>query len=238
MRAEIRSLQLAKYVPRVAAALALCSLAAPSAAQDQALYAKVREYSAQASQKLAEAKRLNISDPVGSCAAYTEVDKLLGQAITQFTACRLTYPNGPKDQMDGGMAQMVNAQRMAQSEAKGICLPTVAIKPKPAIDAPISKVNADTSREGKAKLACEADKDAEACTTYGVALMKGTATLPQNKGNAVSYFRFACNAGNALGCRNLGQAQAGGVGTMTDMAAAVISFEKGLQRRRYRFLCL
>lgn len=122
-----------KYAAQITAGLALSCVAAPAAAQDQALYAKVREYSAQASQKMAEGKRLNISDPAGSCSAYTESDKLLGQAITQFKAFRLTYPNGPTEQMDGGMAQLVKAQGMAQSEAKGICSSMVAAVPKQGI---------------------------------------------------------------------------------------------------------
>ena len=89
-------------------------------AQDQALYAKVRELTAQGQQQLTLGDQKNIPEPVGSCEAYTKADRLFGEAITQFQAFVQTYPTGPQDQMANGLVQLKTMQAASRNKAKDI----------------------------------------------------------------------------------------------------------------------
>ncbi len=115
----------------------------PAAAQDQALYNQTRELTELGKQQLIYGDKQRDRYPGDACLAYTEADEHFGNAIVQFKAFVLTYPNGPQDQMASGLAQLVGAQNAAKAKAKESCGritdaadTAVAVVPKPGI--PIS----------------------------------------------------------------------------------------------------
>lgn len=73
--------------------------------------------------------------------------------------------------------------------------------------------------------------DATACTRYGVALMRGSPTLPKDPVEARKFFDMGCTKGDASGCRALGMAQQGGLGGPADLPRARVSYATACFRR-------